>query len=89
MTEKTQIFRITLESMTHPMTQFDERKGSKLIDTEIETPIVERKLRNLKLNKTAGIDGIHTNLYTESIIRRNKFNNNNNNIYLKSNIQCT
>ena len=44
------------------MQQFDERKGSKLIDTEIDTPIVEKKLRNLKLNKAAGIDGIHSNI---------------------------
>ena len=40
-----------IESMTKPMQQFDERIGSKLIDTEIEPPIVEKKLRNLKLNK--------------------------------------
>ena len=52
--------------MTKPSQQFDERKGSKL--TEIEPHIVENKLRNLKLNKAAGMDGI----YTESIIRRNE-----------------
>ena len=49
-------------SMTKPRQQFDERKGSKLTDTEIEPHIVERKLRNLKLNKAAGMDGIHTNI---------------------------
>ena len=51
-----------IESMTKPMQQFDERKGSKQIDTEIELPIVEKKLRNLKLNKAAGMDGIHSNI---------------------------
>ena len=48
--------------MTKPMQQVDERKGSRLIDTEIEPPIVEKKLRNLKLNKAAGMDGIHSNI---------------------------
>ena len=51
-----------IESMSKPRKQFDERKGSKLTDTEIEPPIVEKKLRNLKLNKAAGMDGIHTNI---------------------------
>ena len=51
-----------MESMTKPMQLFDERKGSKLMDTEIEPPIVEKKLRNLKLNKAAGMDGIHSNI---------------------------
>ena len=40
-----------IESMTKPRQQFDERKGSKLTDIEIEPHIVEKKLRNLKLNK--------------------------------------
>ena len=44
------------------MQQFDERKGSKLIDTEIELPIVKKKLRNFKVNKAAGMDGIHSNI---------------------------
>ena len=48
--------------MTKPRQQFDERKGSKLTDIEIEPHIVEKKLRNLKLNKAAGMDGIHTNI---------------------------
>ena len=48
--------------MTKPRQQFDERKGSKLTDTEIEPHIMEKKLRNLKLNKAAGMDGIHTNI---------------------------
>ena len=51
-----------IESMSKPRKQFDERKGSKLTYTEIEPPIVEKKLRNLKLNKAAGMDGIHTNI---------------------------
>ena len=51
-----------IESMTKPRQQFDERKGSKLTDIEIEPHIVEKKLRNLKLNKAAGMDGIHTNI---------------------------
>ena len=51
-----------IESMSKPRNQFNERKGSKLTDTEIEPPIVEKKLRNLKLNKAAGMDGIHTNI---------------------------
>ena len=51
-----------IESMTKPRQQFDERKGSKLTDTAIEPHTVEKKLRNLKLNKTAGMDGIHTNI---------------------------
>ena len=51
-----------IESMTKPRQQLDERKGSKLTNTEIEPPIVEKKLRNLKLNKAAGMDGIHTNI---------------------------
>ena len=50
------------ESMAKPMQQFDERKCSKVTDTEIEPHIVEKKLRNLKLNKAAGMDGIHTNI---------------------------
>ena len=36
--------------------------GSEQIDTEIEPPIVETKLSNLKQNKAAGMDGIHTNI---------------------------
>ena len=48
--------------MTKPRQQFDERKGSKLTDIELEPHIVEKKLRNLKLNKAAGMDGIHTNI---------------------------
>ena len=48
--------------MTKLRQQFDQRKGSKLIDTEIQPHIVEKKLRNLKLNKAAGMDGIHTNI---------------------------
>ena len=48
--------------MTKPRQQFDERNGSKLTDIEIEPHIVEKKLRNLKLNKAAGMDGIHTNM---------------------------
>ena len=48
--------------MTKPMQQFDGRQVSKLIDTKIEPPIVEKKLRNLKLNKAAGMDGLHTNI---------------------------
>ena len=51
-----------IESMTKPRQQFDERKGSKLTDIEIEPHIVEKKLSNLKLNKAAGMDGIHTNI---------------------------
>ena len=51
-----------IESMTKPRQQFDERKSSKLTDIEIEPHIVEKKLRNLKLNKAAGMDGIHTNI---------------------------
>ena len=51
-----------IESMTTPRQQFDERKGSELIDTEIGSHIVEKKLRNLKLNKAAGMDGIHTDI---------------------------
>ena len=34
------------ESMTKPRQQFDERKGSKLTDIEIEPHIVEKELRN-------------------------------------------
>ena len=48
--------------MTKPRQQFDERKGSKLTDTEIEPHIVENNLRYLELNKAAGMDGIHTNI---------------------------
>ena len=48
--------------MTKPKQQFDERKGSKLIDTEIKPHNVEKKLRNLNLNKETGMDGIHTNI---------------------------
>ena len=51
-----------IESMTKPRQQFDERKGSKLTDIDIEPHFVEKKLRNLKLNKAAGMDGIHTNI---------------------------
>ena len=50
-----------IESITKPRQQFDERKGSKLTVAEIEPHIVEKKLRNLKLNKVAGMDAIHTN----------------------------
>ena len=51
-----------IESMTKPRQQFDERKGSKLTDTEIEPHNVEKKLMNIKLNKAAGMDGLHTNI---------------------------
>ena len=51
-----------IESVTKPRQQFDERKGSKLTDREIEPHNVEKILRNLKLNKAAGMDGIHTNI---------------------------
>ena len=54
-----------IESVTKPMQQLYESKCSKLIDTEIEPPIVEKKLRNLKLNKAAGMDVIQTNIMKE------------------------
>ena len=53
---------VNIESMTNPRQQFDERKGSKLTDTELELLIVEKKLRHLKLNKAVGMDGINTNI---------------------------
>ena len=51
-----------IEHMTKPRQQIDERKGSNPTDTEIEPHIVDKKLRNLKLNKVAGMDGMHTNI---------------------------
>ena len=39
-----------IESMTKLRQEFAERKCSNLIYTEIDLPIVENKLRNMKLN---------------------------------------